>query len=105
MSDQTCGNIVGDPRGRFLTRRQALRAAVLGVGGFSAARAFSAQVSADSDLCRDDVAIDAATAMLFCADAPLTPATGLRDARAVWCHVPSRPTAPCSFTCTDTTDM
>lgn len=41
--------------------------------------------------CAGDVAIDAATALLFSTQAPLAPGEGLRDARAVWARVPSRP--------------
>ena len=37
------------------------------------------------------MAIDGATALLFPAQAPLTPAPGKRDARAVWARVPHQP--------------
>ncbi len=74
-----------------LTRRQVLGAAVLGVGGVSAAFSSAGGVGAAPDLCRGDLAIDDATAQLFCGEAPLVPADGLRDARAVWAHVPGRP--------------
>ncbi len=43
------------------------------------------------DICRGDLAIDASTALLYSAEAPLTPTEGLRDARAVWTHVPTEP--------------
>ena len=79
--------------GQRLTRRQVLRAAAVGPGGLSAAMAmsFPDRVAADPSPCRDDVAIDAATALLFSAEAPLVPAKGMRDARAVWCHIPAQP--------------
>jgi hypothetical protein len=74
-----------------LTRRQALRAAALGLSGISAVNSCSGHGIAAPSPCGDDVAIDAATAQLFSAAAPLVAASGLRDARAVWCHVPENP--------------
>ena len=62
--------------------RRALLAACLLSGKAAAAVA--------GDRCRDDLAIDAETALLFSAEAPLTPAPGLRDARAVWARVPRK---------------
>jgi hypothetical protein len=73
-----------------LTRRQVLKATAVGPGGISAAMSFPNLAAADAGPCRDDVPIDAATALLFSAESPLVPAKGLRDARAVWCHVPGR---------------
>jgi hypothetical protein len=77
--------------GERQTRRQVLGAAVLGVGGISAIFSTATNAGPVPDLCRGDLAIDDATALLFCAEAPLSPADGLRDARAVWAHVPARP--------------
>jgi len=89
--DRTSGNRLGSFARRRLTRRQALRAAAVGLAGLSTALSFSDAVEADPNPCRDDLPIDAATALLFSAAAPLKPANGLRDARAVWCHVPATP--------------
>ncbi len=77
--------------GARLTRRQVLGAALLGVGGIAATFASTTNAGPVPDLCRDDFAIDDATALLFSREAPLVPAEGLRDARAVWAHVPGRP--------------
>lgn len=68
------------------TRRRLLRTALAGLTGF----ALPQIVRAAPD-CRDDVAIDGTTALLFPAQAPLTPAPGKRDARAVWARVPPHP--------------
>jgi len=64
-----------------LTRRVLLQSAL--AGALAPARA--------AEPCAGDLAIDAATALLFSAEAPLAPGEGLRDARAVWARVPSRP--------------
>lgn len=69
----------------ILTRRCLLRAALAGLVGLSARPAEAAPEG-----CRGDVALDAETALLFPAQATLTPAPGLRDARAVWARVPAR---------------
>lgn len=69
----------------ILTRRRLLRAALAGLVGLSARPAGAAP-----ELCLGDRAIDAETALLFPSQAPLTPAPGLRDARAVWARVPAR---------------
>ena len=76
--------------GPVWSRRQALRAAALGLSGISAAYTFSGQVEAEPSACRDDIAVDDATALVYPEEAPLAPIKGLRDARAVWCHVPAR---------------
>ena len=68
------------------TRRRLLHAALAGLTGFALPR----PVRSAPD-CRDDVAVDGTTALLFPAQAPLTPAPGKRDARAVWAHVPPHP--------------
>ena len=47
-----------------------------------------AQVARADDLCRDDLAINGTTAIIFSKQAPLQPDRGLKDARAVWCHAP-----------------
>ncbi len=67
------------------TRREVLREASLMFAG-----AYAALVRAGraEDLGRDDLAIDRATALIFSEQAPLQPDIGLKDARAVWCHVP-----------------
>lgn len=70
-----------------LTRRQLFSAALGGLAGGVNGRA----VAAGAELCRADVPIDDTQAVLFPAEAPLVPAAGLRDARAVWVHVPRRP--------------
>jgi hypothetical protein len=75
--------------GGRLTRRQLLGAVALGIGGFGIPPATCSGSS--PDLCRDDLAIDDATALVFSGESPLVPAEGLRDARAVWVHVPARP--------------
>ena len=67
------------------TRRHLLRAALAGLAGASLP-----SVAAPAPY-PDDVAIDAETALLFPPQAPLTPAPGKRDARAVWARVPLRP--------------
>ena len=77
--------------GERLTRRQVLVATVLGLGGISSSRSSAIDAGAAPNLCRDDLAIDNATALVFSGEAPLEPAEGLRDARAVWAHVPGRP--------------
>ena len=77
--------------GRCLSRRQALRAAAIGLGGVSAANSRSGRVEDAPSPCDDDIAIDVATAQVFSAQAPLVAANGLRDARAVWCRVPENP--------------
>lgn len=69
----------------ILTRRRLLRTALAGLVGLSTRPAEAAPQP-----CRGDVALDAETALLFPAQAPLTPAPGLRDARAVWARVPAR---------------
>jgi hypothetical protein len=74
-----------------LTRRQALRATAAGLGGVFGVNGRAGRVEAAPNPGADDVAIDATTAQLFCAEAPLAAASGLRDARAVWCHVPENP--------------
>ena len=71
-----------------LTRRQWLRISILGSG---AALAGVNSAAAEPDPCGDDLAVDDATAMLFSREAPLVPAAGLNNARAVWSHVPGRP--------------
>jgi hypothetical protein len=76
--------------GAWLTRRQLLGAAALGIGGMSASSPSAANGEPAPDLCRGDLAIDDATALLFIREAPLVPADGLRDARAVWAHVSGR---------------
>jgi len=68
------------------TRRRLLRVAVAGLTGLAFRPAAAAP-----ELCRGDVAIDFTSALLFPTQAPLTPAPGLRDARAVWAGVPARP--------------
>jgi hypothetical protein len=62
-------------------RRHLLQAAL--AGALTPARA--------AELCEGDLAIDAATALLFSTQASLAPAEGLRDARAVWARVPAAP--------------
>jgi hypothetical protein len=76
------------PGGVHGTRRRFLRDAVsMSAGAYAAlARAGRAE-----DVCRDDTAIDEATALIVSGQAPLRPAEGLKDARAVWCHVPQGP--------------
>jgi hypothetical protein len=71
------------------TRRQILREAALSLAGASLA---SVQVGRAEDLCRDDLAINETTALIFSEQAPLRPDKGLKDARAVWCHLPTEPT-------------
>lgn len=70
-----------------VTRRCLLRAAIVGLTGLLVP---PRPVRAAPDY-RGDMAIDGATALLFPAQAPLTPASGKRDARAVWVRVPTRP--------------
>ncbi len=75
-----------------MTRRQMLRFGLIGSAApLTVAFPSRAGAAAEPDLCRDDVAIDDATAMLFSREAPLVPGAGLRDARAVWSRVPGRP--------------
>ena len=75
-----------------MTRRQMLRVGLIGSAApLAVAFPSRAGAAAEPDLCRDDVAIDDATAMLFSREAPLVPGAGLRDARAVWSRVPGRP--------------
>ena len=78
--DETSG-----PRGVRGTRRQFLRDAVLMSAGAYAALARAGRAE---DVCRDDTAIDETTALIVSGQAPLQPGEGLKDARAVWCHVP-----------------
>ena len=68
----------------IFTRRRLLRAALVGLAGASLPAAAAPAPYPD------DVAIDAETALLFPPQAPLTPAPGKRDARAVWARVPPR---------------
>jgi hypothetical protein len=77
--------------GHRLTRRDVLRAATGLALAPSSAFSNASAAKADPDVCRDDVAIDSTTAMIFSAEAPLRPAAGLRDARAVWNRVPESP--------------
>jgi hypothetical protein len=70
------------------TRRQILRGAALSLAGASLALV---KVGRAEDLCRDDLAINETTALIFSEHAPLRPDTGLKDARAVWCHMPKEP--------------
>jgi hypothetical protein len=79
----------GQDGGRWV-RRRVLRAA-LGLAGACAALDFPARAGAAPEEDRGDVAVDDATALLFPDEAPLVPAAGLRDARAVWSRVPPRP--------------
>ena len=77
---------------RRLTRRQVFGAAgALGVVGVLGVLHRPCPAGPARDICRGDLVIDASTAVLDCAEAPLTPAEGLRDARAVWVHVPAGP--------------
>src|ERR1700679_3391587 len=77
--------------GQCLTRRQMMRAAALGLSGISAVNSCSGHGIAAPGPCGDDGAIDVAPAQLVPAQALLVAASGLRDARAVWCHVPENP--------------
>ncbi len=76
-----------------LTRRRMI---CLGLTGSVAAAwlrgraAAHARPDAASDR-REDLAIDDATALLYPRQAPLIPAAGLKDARAVWSHIPGQP--------------
>lgn len=75
-----------------MNRRQMLRLGLIGFGtAASTANIAHTAGSAAPQLSDEDVAIDDATALLFPRQAPLVPAPGLRDARAVWSHVPERP--------------
>lgn len=83
-----------------MNRRQILRLGLIGTGVSSVAnvalaaregRTQTAAQPAEPETHGDDVAIDDATALLYSRQAPLVPAPGLRDARAVWSHVPERP--------------
>jgi len=69
----------------ILTRRRLLRIGLAGLVTLAGRPAGAAPEG-----CRGDVAIDAETALLFPAQAPLTPAPGQRDARAVWARAPAR---------------
>ena len=77
-----------DPSNAAPTRRQLLRTVLLGLAGLLPARPPAKDASG---LCRGDVAVSAATALLFPRQAPLVPVGDLRDARAVWAGIPSRP--------------
>ena len=70
------------------TRRQILRDAALSLAGASVGLV---QVGSAEDVCRDDLAINETTALIFSEQAPLRPDRGLKDARAVWCHLPREP--------------
>ncbi len=72
------------------SRRRALRAALI-LAGVSGGGNLSGRASAAPEEVRGDVPIDDTTALLFSPEAPLVPADGLRDARAVWCRVARRP--------------
>jgi hypothetical protein len=63
----------------------------IGLGAGGACYAGAGQSGSGTRPGGDDVAIDTTTALVFSAEAPLVPDEGLRDARAVWCHVPTRP--------------
>jgi hypothetical protein len=76
---------------RGLTRRDALRAVVVGLGGIATSNAGTERFQGGPSPIGDDVAIDPATTLVFSAEAPLVPASGMRDARAVWCHAPANP--------------
>jgi hypothetical protein len=56
-----------------------------------AALDFPVRAGAAREEDRGDVPVDDRAALLFSAEAPLVPADGLRDARAVWSRVPRRP--------------
>ncbi len=75
------------------TRRQVLGGLALGIGsGFAAWCDGSGRAAEPAPHpCRDDLAINESTALIFSKEAPLAPASGLRDARAVWTHLPGRP--------------
>jgi hypothetical protein len=73
-----------------LTRRQVFGAAA-GLLGVGAAHTFADAAEASPPPCRDDVAISDVSALLYSPQAPLVPAAGLRDARAVWSGIPMRP--------------
>ncbi len=68
-----------------LTRRQGLIAAL---GSFLMPKILFGQNEPAKDT--GDLAIDSATALVFSPQAPLAPAAGLRDARAVWCRIPRK---------------
>jgi hypothetical protein len=70
------------------TRRQVLRDAALSLAGASTALVHVARAE---DFCRDDLAINETTALIFSEQSPLRPDMGLKDARAVWCHAPKEP--------------
>lgn len=72
------------------TRRAWIRD-VVGAGVASAAASCLARAEGGQDLCRDDVSVNATTALLYSAKAPLVPGEGLRDARAVWSCVSRQP--------------
>ena len=78
---------------RHSTRRQVLGGLAVGIGsGFAAWCEDSGRAAEPApDPCRDDLAINESTALIFSKEAPLAPAVGLRDARAVWTHLPGRP--------------
>ena len=67
------------------TCRQVFRDAALNLAGASLALV---RVGRAENVCRDDLAIDETTALIFSEQAPLQPDRGLKDARAVWCHAP-----------------
>ncbi len=89
--DQLTGNRIAGFGTPHLTRREALRGIIAGVGAIATVAASAELVQAGPNPAGDDLAIDAASAVVFPAEAPLTPAKGLRDARAVWCHAPANP--------------
>ncbi len=70
----------------LFTRRRLLRGMIAGLTGLALPRPVRAASGGGAD-----VAIDGATALLFPAQAPLMPAPGKRDARAVWARVPPHP--------------
>jgi hypothetical protein len=81
-------NEIRPPGTARTTRRQILRDAALSVAGATLALV---QVGRAEDLCGDDLAINETTALIFSEQAPLRPQRGLKDARAVWCHLPTEP--------------
>lgn len=89
--DRMMDHRIAGARGPQWTRRQALRAFGVGLGGIAASRSGVGRVHAGPNPANGDVAIDQATALVFSAEAPLVPASGLRDAQAVWCHAPVNP--------------
>jgi hypothetical protein len=89
--DRSSGTFAVRLGGQILTRREALRAIAVGLGGGGSCYAGAGQTGSGTRPGGDDVAIDMTTALVFSAEAPLVPDKGLRDARAVWCHVPAHP--------------